>query len=69
MDAVATGHQRAQAAQQRQSRADGGGTDNRVAIYSDRYAEQPLVVQGPGAGADVTAAALLDDVLAISQAA
>jgi len=27
------------------------------------------VVQGPGAGADVTAAALLDDVLAISQAA
>ncbi|HJS35851.1 MAG TPA: homoserine dehydrogenase, partial [Pseudoxanthomonas sp.] len=47
----------------------GGGTDNRVAIYSDRYAEQPLVVQGPGAGADVTAAALLDDVLAISQAA
>jgi homoserine dehydrogenase len=47
----------------------GGGTDNRVAIYSDRYPEQPLVVQGPGAGADVTAAALLDDVLAISQAA
>jgi len=44
----------------------GGGTDNRVAIYSDRYPEQPLVIQGPGAGADVTAAALLDDVLAIS---
>ena len=43
----------------------GGGTDNRVAIYSDRYPEQPLVVQGPGAGAEVTAAALLDDVLAI----
>ena len=43
----------------------GGGTDNRVAIYSDRYPEQPLVIQGPGAGADVTAAALLDDVLAI----
>jgi homoserine dehydrogenase len=44
----------------------GGGTDNRVAIYSDRYPEQPLVIQGPGAGAEVTAAALLDDVLAIS---
>jgi homoserine dehydrogenase len=43
----------------------GGGTDNRVAIYSDRYADQPLVVQGPGAGAEVTAAALLDDVLNI----
>ncbi len=41
----------------------GGGTDNRVAIWSDRYPRQPLVIQGPGAGADVTAAALLDDVL------
>ena len=46
----------------------GGGTDNRVAIYSDRYDEQPLVVQGPGAGAGITAAALLDDVLAIATA-
>ncbi|MFT4248969.1 MAG: hypothetical protein QM581_13220 [Pseudomonas sp.] len=43
----------------------GGGTDNKVAIFSDRYDAQPLVIQGPGAGADVTAAALLDDVLAI----
>jgi homoserine dehydrogenase len=41
----------------------GGGTDNRVAIWSDRYRNQPLVIQGPGAGAEVTAAALLDDVL------
>ena len=41
----------------------GGGTDNRVAIWSDRYLAQPLVIQGPGAGAEVTAAALLDDVL------
>lgn len=41
----------------------GGGTDNRVAIWSDRYRHQPLVIQGPGAGAEVTAAALLDDVL------
>ena len=43
----------------------GGGTDNRVAIFSDRYPDQPLVVQGPGAGAEVTAAALLDDVVSI----
>jgi len=43
--------------------AGGGGTDNRVAIWSDRYRAQPLVIQGPGAGAEVTAAALLDDVL------
>lgn len=43
--------------------AAGAGTDNRLAIWSDRYAEQPLVIQGPGAGAEVTAAALIDDVL------
>ncbi|WP_147652505.1 homoserine dehydrogenase [Vulcaniibacterium gelatinicum] len=42
----------------------GGGTDNRVAIASCRYAARPLLIQGPGAGAEVTAAALLDDVLA-----
>ena len=45
----------------------GSGTDNRVAISSDRYRGQPLVVQGPGAGAEVTAAALLDDVIGIAQ--
>jgi homoserine dehydrogenase len=46
--------------------AGGAGTDNRVAIWSDRYREQPLVIQGPGAGAEVTSAALLDDVLRIA---
>jgi homoserine dehydrogenase len=45
--------------------AGGRGTDNRVAIHSDRYCTQPLLIQGPGAGAEVTAAALLDDVLGI----
>lgn len=45
--------------------AGGQGTDNRVALHSARYALRPLVIQGPGAGADITAAALLDDVLAI----
>ena len=49
--------------------AGGGGTDNRVAIWSDRYREQPLLIQGPGAGAAVTAAALLDDVLDIQAGA
>lgn len=44
----------------------GSGTDNRVAIRSDRYRDQPLVIQGPGAGAEVTAAALIDDVLRIA---
>lgn len=44
--------------------AAGSATDNRVAIHSDRYATRPLVIQGPGAGAGITAAALLDDALA-----
>jgi homoserine dehydrogenase len=43
--------------------ANGSGCDNRVAIWSDRYPRNALVIQGPGAGAEVTAAALLDDVL------
>ncbi len=46
--------------------AGGAGTDNRVAIWSDRYRRQPLVIQGPGAGAEVTAAGLLDDALEIA---
>jgi hypothetical protein len=45
----------------------GSGTDNRVAIQSCRYRHQPLVIQGPGAGADITAAALIDDVLRIAR--
>jgi homoserine dehydrogenase len=45
--------------------AGGAGTDNCVAIWSDRYRDRPLLVQGPGAGAEVTAAALLDDALAV----
>ena len=47
----------------------GAGSDNRIAIRSDRYVEQPLLIQGPGAGAEVTAAALLDDVLEIARMA
>jgi homoserine dehydrogenase len=45
----------------------GSGTDNKVAIFfSDHYDVNPLAIQGPGAGAEVTAAALLDDVLKIA---
>ena len=43
----------------------GGGTDNRVAIRTDRYPDRPLLIQGPGAGAGVTAAALVEEVLEI----
>src|SRR5690606_20417757 len=47
-------------------RAAGAGTDTRVASRCDRCRGQPLRLQGPGAGADITAAALLDDVLRIA---
>src|SRR5690606_27577259 len=43
------------------------GTQNRAASFSDRYPDRPLVIQGPGAGGQVTAAALLDDVLRIAR--
>jgi homoserine dehydrogenase len=45
--------------------AVGRGCDNRVAIWSTRYRDRPLQIQGPGAGAEVTAAALIDDLLRI----
>jgi homoserine dehydrogenase len=42
------------------------GTDNTVVIHSKRYAANPLVVTGPGAGAGVTAAGVLNDIVAIT---
>jgi aspartokinase/homoserine dehydrogenase 1 len=41
------------------------GTDNQFALTTTRYNTQPLVIQGPGAGPEVTAQALLGDVLAL----
>jgi aspartokinase/homoserine dehydrogenase 1 len=37
------------------------GTDNQVAFTTLRYRSNPLVVQGPGAGLDVTAAGIFND--------
>jgi len=42
------------------------GTDNQVVIHSKRYHSNPLVVSGPGAGATVTAAGVLNDIVAIA---
>jgi aspartokinase/homoserine dehydrogenase 1 len=42
------------------------GTDNTIVIQSKRYATNPLVVTGPGAGAGVTAAGVLNDIVAIT---
>lgn len=42
------------------------GADNLFAIHTARYAQRPLVIQGAGAGPEVTAQALLGDVLAFN---
>lgn len=42
------------------------GKDNIVLFYTDRYKEQPLVVKGAGAGAEVTASGIFADVLRIA---
>ncbi len=39
------------------------GVENIVMITTDRYAEHPLIVRGPGAGVEVTAAGLFADLL------
>jgi aspartokinase/homoserine dehydrogenase 1 len=44
------------------------GTDNQFALTTTRYHAQPLLIQGPGAGPEVTAQALLGDVLTLGDA-
>lgn len=42
------------------------GKDNIVMFYSQRYPEQPIIVKGAGAGADVTASGLFADIIRVS---
>ncbi|NOZ00941.1 MAG: ACT domain-containing protein, partial [Deltaproteobacteria bacterium] len=42
------------------------GTDNMISFTSDRYADRPLVITGPGAGVEVTAMGVLGDILRIA---
>ena len=39
------------------------GSDNIILIYTDRYRENPLVIKGAGAGADVTASGIVGDII------
>ena len=39
------------------------GTDNQFVFVSDRYKSNPMVISGPGAGPDVTASGVVNDVL------
>ena len=41
------------------------GTTNLITIKTKRYNDQPLTIQGPGAGKEVTAAGVLSDILKI----
>ena len=43
------------------------GSDNIVLFYTDRYKQQPLIVKGAGAGADVTAAGIFADIIRTSK--
>ena len=42
------------------------GSDNIFALYTNHYREHPIVIKGPGAGADVTAAGVFADIIRIS---
>lgn len=39
------------------------GSDNIVMFYTQRYAKQPMIIKGAGAGADVTASGLFADII------
>jgi homoserine dehydrogenase len=42
------------------------GSDNQLVFITDRYKANPLVITGPGAGAEVTAAGVLNDILRLA---
>ena len=41
------------------------GSDNMIVFTTDRYKERPLVILGPGAGAEVTAAGVFAEIITI----
>ena len=43
------------------------GKDNIVLFYTERYAEQPLIIKGAGAGAEVTASGLFADIITLGR--
>ncbi|KAF7153841.1 hypothetical protein RHSIM_Rhsim01G0004600 [Rhododendron simsii] len=42
------------------------GSDNIIAFTTERYKQQPLIVRGPGAGAQVTAGGIFSDILRLA---
>eukprot|EP00192_Tetraselmis_astigmatica_P010513 CAMPEP_0117651296 /NCGR_PEP_ID=MMETSP0804-20121206/2015_1 /TAXON_ID=1074897 /ORGANISM="Tetraselmis astigmatica, Strain CCMP880" /LENGTH=368 /DNA_ID=CAMNT_0005457261 /DNA_START=591 /DNA_END=1697 /DNA_ORIENTATION=+ len=43
------------------------GSDNIIMFTTDRYYDQPLIIRGPGAGAEVTAAGVFGDILKLAE--
>ena len=43
------------------------GSDNIILFYTDRYHNQPLIVKGAGAGAEVTASGIFGDIIRIGK--
>jgi len=43
------------------------GSDNIILFYTNRYKEQPLIIKGAGAGAEVTAAGIFGDIIRIGK--
>ena len=43
------------------------GSDNIILFYTNRYTEQPLIVKGAGAGAEVTASGIFADIIRIGK--
>ena len=41
------------------------GSDNMIVFTTERYKERPLIIQGPGAGAEVTASGVFAEILTI----
>jgi aspartokinase/homoserine dehydrogenase 1 len=41
------------------------GSDNMITFVTDRYLERPLVIKGPGAGAEVTAAGVFAEIISL----
>jgi aspartokinase/homoserine dehydrogenase 1 len=41
------------------------GSDNMIVFTTERYKNNPLVIKGPGAGAEVTAAGVFAEIIAI----
>ena len=43
------------------------GSDNIILFYTNRYKNQPLIVKGAGAGAEVTAGGIFGDIIRIGK--